>query len=135
MIETTGNMLTFAEKRDEQVSKVLEKVYSAAQAGAVYSQPVTAGDYTIITASEVVAGGGFSSGIGIGATKSSPMPQEEVPQAQPARGGGVGSGVGGGGGSSGRPVAVIIIGPKGVTVKPVVDVTKLVLAGVTAWGA
>jgi uncharacterized spore protein YtfJ len=42
--------------------------------------------------------------------------------------------MGGGGGSSGRPVAIIIIGPDGVTVKPVVDVTKIALAGVTAWG-
>lgn len=42
--------------------------------------------------------------------------------------------MGGGGGSSGQPVAIIIIGPDGVTVKPVVDVTKIALAGVTAWG-
>jgi hypothetical protein len=33
----------------------------------------------------------------------------------------------------GRPVAVIAIGPDGVTVKPVVDVTKVALAGLTAW--
>jgi hypothetical protein len=34
----------------------------------------------------------------------------------------------------GRPVAIIAIGPDGVTVKPVVDVTKLVLAALTGLG-
>jgi len=33
----------------------------------------------------------------------------------------------------GRPVAIIIIGPDGVTVKPVFDLTKIALAGITAW--
>jgi hypothetical protein len=33
----------------------------------------------------------------------------------------------------GRPVAIIAIGPDGVRVKPVVDVTKVALAGLTAW--
>src|SRR6266568_2209763 len=75
LMETMSNLLTQAEKREEQLSRVLEKIYSAAQPGAVYSEPVTAGTYTIIT-----------------------------------------------------------IGPDGVTVKPVVDVTKIALAGVTAWG-
>jgi uncharacterized spore protein YtfJ len=42
--------------------------------------------------------------------------------------------MGGGGGSSGRPVAIIIIGPDGVTVKPVVDVTKIALASITVCG-
>jgi hypothetical protein len=35
----------------------------------------------------------------------------------------------------GRPVAIIAIGPNGVTVRPVVDVTKAVLAALTASAA
>ena len=35
----------------------------------------------------------------------------------------------------GRPVAVIAIGPDGVTVKPVVDVTKIGLAALTTVAA
>ncbi len=62
MSETTSTLLTLAEKREEQIARVLEKIYSAAQSGAVYSDPVTAGNYTIITASEIAAGGGFGSG-------------------------------------------------------------------------
>ena len=123
MIDTMSNMITWAEKRDE-------KIFAAAQPGAVYSEPVTAGNYTVITASEIAAGGGF----GFGSSTTPPQQQGETsqPQAQPSSGGG--GGIGGGGGSTGRPVAIIIIGPDGVTVKPVVDVTKIVLAGVTAWG-
>jgi uncharacterized spore protein YtfJ len=45
------------------------------------------------------------------------------------------TGGGGGGGSSGRPVAIITIGPEGVTVKPVFDITKILLAGLTSLGA
>ncbi len=108
MSETTSTLLTLAEKREEQIARVLEKIYSAAQSGAVYSDPVTAGNYTIITASEIAAGGGFGSGFGLGSTTPPPKPQGEMAQsqAQPSTNAG---GMGGGGGSSGRPVAIIII--------------------------
>jgi hypothetical protein len=33
----------------------------------------------------------------------------------------------------GRPVAAIVIGPDGVKVRPIVDVTKVALAAVAAW--
>jgi energy-coupling factor transporter ATP-binding protein EcfA2 len=42
-------------------------------------------------------------------------------------------GLGGGGGAIGRPVAIIAIGPDGVRIKPVVDLTKVALAGLTTW--
>lgn len=135
MIDTMSNFLSFTEKRDETLSRVVEKIYSAAQPGAVYSEPVVSGNYTIITASEVTAGGGFGSGLGFGPTKGPAEKQsgEEVSQSQQtSRGGG---GIGGGGGSNGRPVAIIIIGPGGVTVKPVFDMTKIALASITAMGA
>jgi len=133
-METMSNMFTLAEKREEQLSRVLEKIYSAAQPGAVYSEPVTTGNYTIITASEIAAGGGFGSGSGFGPPATPAKQQEETSgrEVQPTNSGG--GGMGGGGGSRGRPVAIIIIGPDGVTIKPVVDVTKIALAGVTVWG-
>ncbi len=133
MIDTKSNFLSFADKRDETLSRVVEKIYSAAQPGAVYSEPVVSGNYTIITASEVTAGGGFGSGLGFGPTKgpAEKQPGEEVSQAQQTSRGGIG----GGGASSGRPVAIIIIGPDGVTVKPVLDLTKIALTSITAVGA
>ena len=95
-----------------------EKIFSASQPGAVYSAPVTSGEHTVITASEVMAGGGYGYGSG-----SSPEDNAS------------GGGGGGGGFSNGRPVAAIVIGPDGVRVEPIVDVTKLAIAGVTVWGA
>jgi uncharacterized spore protein YtfJ len=94
------------------IAPMLDKIMSAAQPNAVFSPPVESNGLTVITASEVVATGGFGSGTG----------QQ-------------GSGGGGGGFSLGRPVAAIIIGPEGVKVKPIVDATKLGIAGITAWGA
>jgi uncharacterized spore protein YtfJ len=134
MIDTMSDILSETEKRNEKLSLVLGSIYAAARPGAVYSEPVTSGSYTIITASEVMVGGGFGSGIGIGPTMSPTMRRadEQMPQAQQQS---VGGGLGGGGGSNGRPIAVIIIGPDGVTVKPMVDATKVALAGITALGA
>jgi uncharacterized spore protein YtfJ len=48
---------------------------------------------------------------------------------------GAGGGGGGGGGAMGRPVAAIILGPEGVQVKPVLDMTKLALTALGAFGA
>jgi hypothetical protein len=79
----------------------VDKIWAAAQPGAVYSAPVSSGDYTIITASDVLAGGGYGLDNGKGS--------------------------GGGGFSRGRPVATIIIGPDGVKIQPVVDATRVVL--------
>jgi hypothetical protein len=109
----------------------------------VYSEPVTAGNYTVITASEIAAGGGFGSGVGLGPAtpKAQKQPGEKGSQSEQANSGEgpvllhnmSWGGIGGGGGSTGRPVAMIIIGPDGVTVKPVVDLTKIALAGIAAW--
>jgi len=134
MSDTTSHLLTLAEKHEEQIASVLAKIYAAAQSGAVYSEPVSSGNYTVITASEIAAGGGFGSGFGFGSPTTPPKQHGETsePQAPPTNG--ATGGIGGGGGSSGRPVAIIILGPDGVTVEPVVDVTKIALAALTVCG-
>jgi uncharacterized spore protein YtfJ len=108
---------------------LVAKLFSVAQPGAVYSEPVTAADQTIITASEVSVGMGFGYGAG-GGTEPGAAEGESATQ-----GAGMGGGGGGGGASSGRPVAVVSVGPKGVRVEPVVDVTKIAIAFITALGA
>jgi len=130
MIDSRNNLLSLTDKNSEQLRTVLERLFAAAQ---VYSEPVVSGNYTIITASEVTAGGGVGSGVGFGpaAPRAQKQPNEEGSQAEQANSGG--GGIGGGGGSMGRPVAIIIIGPDGVAVKPVFDLTKIALAGITAW--
>jgi uncharacterized spore protein YtfJ len=118
--------LTALKAEQERSLPIFEKVFAAAQPGAVFGAPLSADGYTIITASEIAAGGGFGSGLG-----SAPA----SPASEVADGQSVGGGAGGGGGAQGRPVAVIVVGPDGVTVKPVFDLTKIALAAITAWGA
>ena len=132
-----GEAVSLIDSAGEQVPKTLEKIFAAAQPGAVFGQPVDAGSYTLITASEVTSGGGFGVGMGRG-----PAPKPDAKQSQPAQAAPPagrqsvrGSGFGGGGGSMGRPVAIIVIGPNGVTVRPIVDVTKVALAALTASAA
>ena len=73
----------------------------------------------------IVGAGGF--GFGSSPTGESNSPTSSGQARQLAGGGG------GGGGSSGRPVAAIVIGPDGVKIEPVVDVTKIGLAAIGAW--
>jgi uncharacterized spore protein YtfJ len=138
-------------KTQEQGLDLLEKLIATARPTAVFGQPVTSGDYTVISVAEVSCGMGVGFGGGgsnDGAAKSEPAVEEiaiegettEEVEAQPDRtpqspAGGHGVGGGGGGFSTGRPVATISIGPDGVHVEPVVDVTKIGLAFFTTIGA
>lgn len=120
-----------AVKTHEQGMEVLEKLLDVAQPEAVYGDPITAGDRTVITASETWAGLGFGFGVGSG-------PQAQMGEGEQAREGqpeeSVGGGGGGGGGSGARPVAVINISPEGVRIEPVLDVSKLGIAAIGALG-
>jgi uncharacterized spore protein YtfJ len=114
---------------------IADKIFGPVHAGAVYGAPVSVGNYTVITASEIVSGGGGGGGSGFGPAPQKNSPKgsaTESPQPETMAGG---SGVGMGGGASARPVAVVIIGPAGVKVKPVVDVTKFGIAFATTIGA
>jgi uncharacterized spore protein YtfJ len=113
-----------------QTNEFFDKILAAAQPSAVFSAPVVAGAYTVITASEVFAGGGFGFGRGDGPARQHHT-ESNVMEPGPASG----SGGGGGGGSHSRPVAAIIIGPKDVKVRPIVDATRIALAAMAAWGA
>jgi uncharacterized spore protein YtfJ len=92
-------------KNQENSQQILEKFVETARPSSVFAPPLTAGEYTVITASEVYAGMG------------------------------VGYGGGGGGVALGRPVAAITIGPDGVSVEPIVDATKIAIALFTTIGA
>jgi uncharacterized spore protein YtfJ len=109
------------------VQDTMSQFLSAADVQAVYAEPVQHGDTTVIPCAEVLSLAGFGVGTGYGSGGNE--------QGQPNTGGSGGGGGGGGGGRVlSRPVAVIVVSPGGVDVKPVVDVTKLALAGITAWG-
>jgi uncharacterized spore protein YtfJ len=135
--EAMNQFLRGMEQEAERKAQTMERLLSAADAAKVFSQPVTSGGYTVITAAEVGGGGGFGSGMGMGAPRGRrrrDAGQDEQAADQEERGTGAGIGGGGGGGSMGRPVSTIIIGPDGVEVRPVLDVTKLTLAALTAFG-
>ncbi len=130
-------------KNQENSQQILEKFIETARPSSVFAPPITAGEYTVITASEVYAGMGigFGGGGGSGPVASKESSGDQPPAEQPAAeeelppGSGVGYGGGGGGVTLGRPVAAITIGPDGVSVEPIVDATKIAIALFTTIGA
>jgi uncharacterized spore protein YtfJ len=125
------------QKESEARAATLQKLYSAADSAKVFGQPAVSGAYTVITAAEVAGGGGFGSGMGFGKPPHKRMSvesrdEEGAGESAAPRGTGGGGGGGGGGGSMGRPVAAIVIGPEGVDVKPILDVSKVGLTAVAA---
>lgn len=137
-LETMGVSIL---KNQENSQQILEKFVETARPSSVFAPPLTAGDYTIITASEVYAGMGvgFGGGGGSGpAASEEPIGDQlsaEQPPADEELSPGSGVGYGGGGVTLGRPVAAITIGPDGVDVEPIVDVTKIAIAFFTTVGA
>ena len=89
-----------------------------------YGEPVENGQTTILPAAEVLVALGFGVGFGGGTNKKETGAEE----------GGSGGGSGGAGRTLSRPVAVVIASPEGVRVEPVVDVTKVAIAAITAAG-
>lgn len=118
-------------KTQEQTLASINRLFDTVQMGTIFSEPINAGDATIITASEVNVGMGVGFGGGMG---EGPGESQEEGKAQPTGSGG-GIGGGGGGASMARPVAAIIVDRNGVRVEPIVDVTKIVVVLFTALGA
>lgn len=104
----------------------MDTLLEVADVSSAFGEPVQSGDNLIIPAAEVLAGVGFGVGAGFGRGEK----EDE------SNGGGSGGGSGGGGGGRvfSRPVAVVIASPEGVRVEPVLDVTKIALAALTAGG-
>jgi uncharacterized spore protein YtfJ len=131
----------------ESVGRTLERFLEIASVNSVYDSPLQHGDKLIIPAAEVLGVMGFGMGAGMGVGENSGNKDEEGDEGEgegkPVEGSKSGLGdkipVGGSGGGGGghvftRPVAVIISGPDGVRVEPVVDATKIALAFFTALG-
>ncbi len=127
MSENYNKLLVESVPDQQSANELIGKLFDVTRPDAVFSQPVTVGDHTIITASEYSAGMGvgYGGGGGVG-----PAANEEA--SEPI---GYGGGGGGGGGTTARPVATIIISPSGVRVEPIVDVTKIAITMFTALGA
>ena len=109
----------------EAFQDTMEEFLAAGDVRVVYGEPVQHEDTIIIPTAEVlcVAGFGIGGGSGTDAQKNPEKPSQ-----------GSGSGGGGGGRILSRPVAIVVASPEGVRVEPVVDITKIALAGLTAVG-
>ncbi len=120
--ENRGAELRGFERSLDQAEHTLDRFLDVAGVDKVFGEPIRQGDTTIVPAAEVLTGMGFGFGFGRG-SDGGEQPQHE------------GGGGGGGGGSVlARPVAVVVASPQGVRVEPVVDVTKVALAALTAGG-
>ena len=146
MSEDFGGITVSMLEGQKDAAAVVERLFEVAKPEAVFGEPVTAGEYTVITASEVKVGMGYGFGGGAGTETAAIQAEEvEVEEDEDAAlleagvaeetDAGFGGGGGGGGVSGSRPVAAISIGPEGVQVQPVVDATKIALAFITALGA
>lgn len=107
----------------QRMQQIMEDFLDPAHVEAVYGEPVQNGEFMVIPTAEILSVVGFGMGSGYGS--STDEGEDNV---------GGGSGGGGGGRVLSRPVAVVIASPEGVRVEPVVDVTKLGLAALTAFG-
>lgn len=134
MSDETDKVLDSVIKSQAQNLELMEKLFAVAQPGAVYGEPVASGEYAVITASEILVAAGSGYGVG-GGTGAETLETETAVEGEEDEGTGFGGGGGGAGVSMGRPVATIDIGPNGVQVQPVVDVTKIGLAFFTTIGA
>jgi uncharacterized spore protein YtfJ len=102
------------------VETTLDRFLGTADQSRAIGEPIVHGDHMIIPTAEVVTVLAF----GIGGGGGRGMQNSD----------GYGMGGGGGGNTLSRPVAVIVAGPKGVEVTPIVDRTKIVLTALTAFG-
>lgn len=107
----------------EVIQDTMDKFLGAADVDAVYGEPLVQGDVVILPTAEVLSVAGFGIGSGYGTNQENEESQ-------------IGSGGGGGGGGRvlSRPVAIIVNSPDGVYIEPVIDVTKIALAALTAAG-
>lgn len=121
----------------EKFSNTMEQFIATASIQEAYGEPVEVGDQVIIPTAEVLCGLGFGLGSGGGVNLPDEDDEEAAAERQtganvPSMGGG--SGAGGGGRTLSRPVAVIVATPQSVRVEPVVDITKVAIAALTAVG-
>ncbi|MCL6431536.1 MAG: sporulation protein [Anaerolineae bacterium] len=100
----------------DPITLFFDAMTSAIGVNTVFGEPVKAGERVLIPVAETSMGGGVGYGRGT----------DGEGEGRAVR---FGIGGGGGGGATTRAVAVIIAEPDGVTVRPIVDVGKLALAG------
>lgn len=107
----------------EQILKAMTTIQEVASVKQVFGEPKTVGDRTVIPVAAVSYGFGFGYGRGTEGGNGDATPGRE------------GGGGGGGGRVHARPVAVLELTPERVRVEPIVDASRIALAGIAlgAW--
>jgi len=105
----------------DATSLFFESMAAAVGVETVFGDPITIGEKVIIPVAETGLGGG------VGGAR---FERCEGEQRRELRFPYMSSG--GGGGANTRPVAAIIVGPEGVRVQPIFDLTKIALAGMAS---
>ncbi len=119
-------MATQEKPLDDSVNRLfaeIEDMRESASVNAVFGQPVTVGDRTVIPIASVT----YAVGFGFGEGQGQPNEQQPAPE--------TGSGAGGGGMVRARPLAVAEITPEGTTIEAIVNEQTISLAGILmgAW--
>jgi len=137
MSDEVHRVMESTDRAHERVAGLVERLTDVTRPGAVFGEPMTVGENTVVTAAEVflvmVYGYGMGGGSGKAREEGEEGPRTEVHGGEMP--GGYGGGGGGGGSSKGRPVAVITINPAGVRIEPVLDLTKIGLAFLMVLGS
>ena len=116
----------------EIVNESVKTLVSKADVQAVYGTPFEIGDTLVIPAAEIISAVGF--GFGSGDFETEPNLEKDTDSENQMPASGTGGGGGGGGYSFSRPVAMIVVNQNGVHVQQVVDMTKITLAAISAFG-
>jgi uncharacterized spore protein YtfJ len=106
----------------EHASSFLDRFHDAADAHACIGPVTVADGHTVIPVAAISLQGGFGLGFGGGAGGAQ------------QQGEGGGGGGGGGGRGAARAIAIVDVSDQGVAVRPVIDVTRLALAGLALLG-
>lgn len=118
------------QEAERTLNDSLRRMIDSVRAEAIFGSPIEREGVTVIPCSEVAMGFGMGGGSGVGPANNGQAERAARPSGDVSSGGGIG----GGGGAQGRPVAVVVVSHGEARVRPVVDVTKFMLAALTAAG-
>ena len=109
----------------DKMFQTIEHLRDTASANAVFGEPREAEGRLIIPVAQVRLG------LGLGLGQGMPEEASEEPDKEPE---GAAEGGGGGGGAGARPVAILEVTPEETLIKPIVDESKVALAGILLVG-
>jgi uncharacterized spore protein YtfJ len=125
----------------DSIFERIDKMSDEVNVDAVFGEPREAGEHVLIPVAELQ----YGFGVGAGTAQGGESPEDadaDVETSDDAdeaacceKSGGTAEGAGGGAGAKARPLATIIVGPDGVSVKAIMDEQKIALAGIllSAW--